>query len=153
MPRKCAFARANAPAAGSVSAAFTFDDTRATAADMRGHVPSLVASGTVLAAGTFVTLTEPLVAAATGAGLCSFGAVAAAAPHPRLDRGAGLPFVAGHPHSGPAAAGAGSEPPLVGELAYADDGVAELARGAFDPPPVHDVIHSGQVDGFHASAA
>ncbi len=53
------------------------DATRATAADMRGHVPSLLASGTVLTAGTYAALAETPIAAIVGVGLCSFGAVAA----------------------------------------------------------------------------
>lgn len=53
------------------------DAARSTAADMRGHAPSIVASATLLGAGTYLELTQPLLAAAVGAGVGSVGAVAA----------------------------------------------------------------------------
>jgi hypothetical protein len=54
------------------------DAARQTAADMRGHVPSLVAAGTVLAGGpTIVVPAGPEYAAAVGAALAVHGAVAA----------------------------------------------------------------------------
>ncbi|MGK5682475.1 hypothetical protein [Actinoplanes sp. URMC 104] len=53
------------------------DATRATAADMRGHVPSLAASSMLLAGGTYASLAQPWIAAAVGAGMCSLGVVAA----------------------------------------------------------------------------
>jgi hypothetical protein len=53
------------------------DAARTTAADMRGHVPSIAASATVLAGGSYLELTQPVLAAAVGFGMGSVGAVAA----------------------------------------------------------------------------
>ncbi|MET0416630.1 MAG: hypothetical protein ABW022_11485 [Actinoplanes sp.] len=53
------------------------DATRASAADMRGHIPSLATSAVALGAGTGLVLADAPIAAAAGAGLCAFGAVAA----------------------------------------------------------------------------
>ncbi len=53
------------------------DATRRTAADMRGHLPSIAASGITISAGTPLVLTNAPLAAAVGAGTCLFGAVAA----------------------------------------------------------------------------
>jgi hypothetical protein len=53
------------------------DATRRTAADMRGHLPSIAASGLTIAAGAPLVLTDAPLAAAVGAGTCLFGAVAA----------------------------------------------------------------------------
>lgn len=44
------------------------DATRRTAADMRGHVPSIAASGIVLAAGAPLVVADPVLAAVVGAG-------------------------------------------------------------------------------------
>lgn len=50
---------------------------RTTAADMNKHVPSIVASAAVIGAGTYGELASAPLAAAVGAGLCTFGAVGA----------------------------------------------------------------------------
>lgn len=57
---------ANAKAAAARKA--VEDATRRTAADMRAHVPSIVASGAVLAAGTPLVVADPVLAALAGAG-------------------------------------------------------------------------------------
>jgi hypothetical protein len=50
---------------------------KTTAADMKGHAPSIAVSAAVLGAGLYGELTSAPLAAAVGAGLCTFGAIAA----------------------------------------------------------------------------
>jgi hypothetical protein len=53
------------------------DATRSTATDMRGHIPSIAASAATVTGGTYLALSNAPLAAAVGAGMGVFGAVAA----------------------------------------------------------------------------